>query len=90
MRRMARWLVLALFAVAMLAAPSLGGEDKLYDCGKKNCSEWKPKGEKTCRSCKIVQCKKQGEDELIAGEKTQNECYDGHGNPPSDDEDQDE
>ena len=85
MRRMARWLVLGLFALAMLAAPSLG-DDELYDCGKKICGEWAPKGENTCRSCKTVQCRKQGEDELIAGSKTHSECYEGHGKPPKDDE----
>jgi len=88
MRRMIRWLGVGLFAVTVL--PSAGfADDKnagLYDCGEPKCGEWAPKGENTCRTCDTVQCKKRGNDELIVGSKKKTQCYEGHGDPPSEEE----
>lgn len=61
-------------------------EPALYDCGERQCGEWKAKGDNTCRSCTTMQCKKAEGGEVIAGSKKQNECYEGHGPPPEDDE----
>ncbi len=61
-------------------------EDELYDCGERQCDDWKPKGENTCRTCTTMQCKKVEDGDAIAGSKTQTECYEGHGPPPEDEE----
>jgi uncharacterized membrane protein len=88
MRRIVRGLVLASFVLAVLPAAAFAGENEedVYDCGKPNCTKWAPKGENTCRSCETTQCRKQGDKELLVGSKTRNECYQGHGAPPSDEE----
>ena len=88
MGRIVRWLGVCGFALTLLLpAPGFADEKEgLYDCGEPKCSEWAPKGENTCRTCKIVQCRKQGGDELLVGEKTKSQCYEGHGDPPSEEE----
>jgi hypothetical protein len=95
MRRFDRLFVIGLCLFAFSAIPAIGfaaqptekEKAELYDCGKKNCSEWAPKGENTCRTCSIAQCKKQNGNELLVGEKKQSQCFEGHGAPPSDEED---
>ena len=82
------FVVSAIPAVGFAAAPTEKEKAELYDCGQKNCSEWAPKGENTCRTCSIAQCKKQNGNELLVGEKKQSQCFEGHGAPPPDDEDQ--
>jgi len=87
MQRIVRWVVLASFALVVLPTAGFADEKKdLYDCGKPKCTEWAPKGENTCRTCDTAQCRKQGDQELLAGSKKQNQCYEGHGSPPSDEE----
>lgn len=88
MRRIVRWLVVASFALTVLPAAGFADQKNadLYDCGKPKCSDWAPKGENTCRTCETVQCRKQGDKELIVGSKKQNQCYQGQGDPPSDEE----
>jgi hypothetical protein len=75
-----------LLALLVLPMPGLGEEEKaeLHDCGERICGEWKPKGENTCRTCTTAQCRKQGDQELLAGDKKETECYQGHGEPPKD------
>ena len=89
MRRIDRWAAtgLCFLALTMLPAASFGqeSESELYDCGKRNCTEWAPKGENTCRTCSTAQCRKnQDGEELLVGEKKQSQCYEGHGSPPQD------
>jgi hypothetical protein len=86
MRRMVRWLVMVSFALTVLPAAGFADDEKagVYDCGEPKCGEWKPKGANTCRTCETVQCRKQGDEELLAGSKKRNECYEGHGAPPTD------
>jgi hypothetical protein len=86
--------VLCWFVLTVLPAAGSGEEKEknagLYDCGERTCGEWAPKGENTCRSCSIAQCKKQNGGELLVGEKKQSECYQGHGAPPKSSEDAEE
>lgn len=87
MRQIVRCLVVASFALTVLPAAGFADEKKdLYDCGEPKCTDWAAKGENTCRTCDTVQCRKQGDDELIVGSKKQSQCYPGHGDPPSDEE----
>jgi hypothetical protein len=88
MKRIHRWAAAGAFLFALLIVPAtgFGQSSELYDCGKRNCTEWAPNGENTCRTCRTAQCKKQGGSELLVGEKKSNECYEGHGPPPEDEE----
>ena len=77
----------ALLLGALLALPALAQDTpELHDCGKRTCGEWKEKGPNTCRTCKTPQCKQVEDGEALAGQKTETECYEGHGPPPEDDE----
>ena len=90
MRRIVRWTLMASFALAMLPAAGSADENEkkgVYECGDWDCSEWKEKGENTCRSCTMAICRKEGEKELLVpGGKTKKQCYPGHGEPPSEEE----
>ena len=76
MRRIDRLFVIGLCFFALTVIPAIGfaatptekEKADLYDCGDKKCSEWAPKGENTCRTCSIAQCKKQNGNELLVGE----------------------
>jgi hypothetical protein len=87
MRRFDRWIITGACLCTLWLLPVAGfgdeaEESKPYDCSKPQCSEWAPKGENTCRTCSIVQCKKENGGEVLVGEKKQSECYPGHGKPP--------
>lgn len=86
MRSIVGWRGAVLLALAVAPAMALADDANkdLYDCGEPKCTEWAPKGENTCRSCDIAQCRKQGDDELLVGNKKKSQCYEGHGTPPSD------
>ncbi len=89
MRRIDRSIITALCFVFLAFVPVSGSAEDtsgLKDCGDRKCTEWAPKGEKTCRTCSTVQCEKQGDQELMKGVKKETQCYEGHGDPPSDEE----
>jgi hypothetical protein len=56
----------------------------VHDCSgtKRNCGAWGPKDKNTCRTCQQAQCKTENGKDVLAGNKTQTECYEGHGPPP--------
>jgi membrane protein involved in colicin uptake len=57
----------------------------VHDCAvKPTCGAWAPKGSNTCRTCQQALCKTENGNDVLAGNKTQTQCYDGHGAPPSD------
>jgi hypothetical protein len=67
------------------AAPNTGSGPKTFDCTGvgPTCGAWAPKGANTCRTCQQAQCKTENGKEVIAGNKTTTECYEGHGKPPA-------
>jgi len=81
----------AIVAAALLAsgvasaAPNTGSGPKTFDCTGvgPTCGGWGPKGANTCRTCQQAQCKTENGKEVIAGNKTTTECYEGHGSPPA-------
>ena len=72
----------ASFATPAAAAP-LQKPDQIHDCSgvKRTCGAWAPKDKNTCRTCNLAQCKTENGKEMLAGNKTQAECYEGHGPP---------
>jgi hypothetical protein len=68
------------------AKPPPAAAANVHDCSgiKLNCGSWAPKGGNTCRTCQLAQCKTENGGEVVAGNKTQNECYEGHGTPGQD------
>ena len=66
--------------------PASAASTSVHDCAgiKLNCGSWAPKDGNTCRTCQLAQCKTENGKDVIAGNKTQNQCYDGHGPPPQD------
>lgn len=78
-------LVLAIPAISIAAPNTGGGGGGVHDCAgvERTCGGWAPKGNNTCRTCQQAQCKTENGNEVIAGNKTQTECYEGHGSPPS-------
>jgi hypothetical protein len=68
------------------AKPPPAASANVHDCPgiKLNCGSWAPKGGNTCRTCQLAQCKTENGGEVVAGNKTQNECYEGHGTPGQD------
>lgn len=66
--------------------PASAASTSVHDCSgiKLNCGPWAPKDGNTCRTCQLAQCKTENGKDVIAGNKTQNQCYDGHGPPPQD------
>ena len=67
------------------AEPNTGGGPKTFDCSgvPRSCGSWGAKGANTCRTCQQAQCKTENGKEVVAGNKTQTECYEGHGSPPT-------
>lgn len=67
------------------AEPNTGGGPTTFDCTgvSPTCGAWAPKGANTCRTCQQAQCKTENGKEVIAGNKTTTECYEGHGSPPA-------
>ncbi len=76
------WLALGV-AGPVLAAPNTGASP-VRDCPgvPRTCGAWGPKGQNTCRTCQQAQCKVENGRDVIAGNKTQTECYQGQGRPP--------
>ena len=76
--------VLVVACVASFATSAAVAADQIHDCPgvKRNCGAWAPKDKNTCRTCKLAQCKTENGKEMLAGNKTQAECYEGHGPPP--------
>jgi hypothetical protein len=76
-----------LFAPAILAAePNTGGgPGGVHDCAGvgRSCGGWAAKGANTCRTCQQAQCKTENGKDVVAGNKTTTECYEGHGKPPA-------
>jgi hypothetical protein len=66
--------------------PASASSFSVHDCPgiKLNCGAWVPKDGNTCRSCQLAQCRIENGGEVVAGNKTQNQCYEGHGPPPKD------
>jgi len=58
----------------------------VHDCLgiKLNCGSWAPKDGNTCRTCQLAQCKTENGKDVVAGNKTQHQCYEGHGAPSQD------
>jgi hypothetical protein len=58
----------------------------VHDCAgvKLTCGAWAAKDKNTCRTCQQAQCKTENGKDVLAGNKTQTQCYEGHGSPPSD------
>jgi hypothetical protein len=56
----------------------------IHDCSevKRTCGAWAAKDKNTCRTCQQAQCKTENGKDVLAGNKTQTECYEGHGPPP--------
>jgi hypothetical protein len=56
----------------------------IHDCSevKRTCGAWAAKDKNTCRTCQQTQCKTENGKDVLAGNKTQTECYEGHGPPP--------
>ena len=67
------------------AAKAAAAKAAVHDCAvKPTCGAWAPKGSNTCRTCQQALCKTENGNDVLAGNKTQTQCYDGHGAPPSD------
>jgi len=67
------------------AAKAAAAKAAVHDCAvKPTCGSWAPKGNNTCRTCQQALCKTENGNDVLAGNKTQTQCYDGHGAPPSD------
>jgi len=75
-------LLLPYFAAA---EPNTGGGPATHDCAgvAQTCGAWGAKGANTCRTCQQAQCKTENGKDVLAGNKTQTECYEGHGSPPA-------
>ena len=71
-------------AAGSKAATGSGGS--VHDCAgvKLTCGAWAAKDKNTCRTCQQAQCKTENGKDVLAGNKTQTQCYEGHGAPPSD------
>jgi hypothetical protein len=86
-RCVALWFLgLALLVPGVGAAePNTGKTPETRDCAgvPRTCGAWEAKGPNTCRSCQQAQCKTENGQEVVAGNKTQTECYEGHGAPPA-------
>jgi hypothetical protein len=67
------------------AEPNTGTGPTTFDCTgvSPNCGAWAPKGPNTCRTCQQAQCKTENGKEVVAGNKTTTEYYEGHGSPPA-------
>ena len=77
--------VLILTSGNALAEPNTGGgSSSIHDCAgvAKTCGAWGAKGANTCRPCQQAQCRTENGKDVLAGNKTTTECYDGHGSPP--------
>jgi hypothetical protein len=63
-----------------------GSGGSVHDCAgvKLTCGAWAAKDKNTCRTCQQAQCKTENGKDVLAGNKTQTQCYAGHGAPPSD------
>ena len=80
-----------LFGLALLlpsvaaAEPNTGGGPTTHDCAgvAQTCGTWGAKGANTCRTCQQAQCKTENGKDVLAGNKTTTECYEGHGSPPA-------
>jgi membrane protein involved in colicin uptake len=67
------------------AAKAAAAKAAVHDCAvKPTCGSWAAKGNNTCRTCQQALCKTENGNDVLAGNKTQTQCYDGHGAPPSD------
>ena len=79
--------VLMLFALTAEAAaePNNGTGAGTFNCTGvgPTCGPWAAKGANTCRSCQQALCKTENGKEVMAGNKTTTECYEGHGSPPA-------
>jgi hypothetical protein len=85
-----RFLCWLLISLAVLipsfagAEPNTGGGPSIFNCTgiPRTCGAWAPKGANTCRTCKQALCKNDNGKEVLAGNKTETECYQGHGPAP--------
>ena len=78
------------FAIFVLLAPRLLAAEtntgSVPDCAgvKLTCGAWAASAKNTCRTCQQAQCKTENGKDVLAGNKTQTQCYEGHGAPPTD------
>jgi hypothetical protein len=72
-------------APGILAAEPNNAPGGVHDCAgvSRSCGPWAANGANTCRTCQQAQCKTENGKDVIAGNKTQTECYEGHGKPPA-------
>jgi hypothetical protein len=75
-------------AAADKAAAAKAAADKaatVHDCAgiKLTCGAWAAKDKNTCRTCQQAQCRTENGKDVLAGNKSQTQCYDGHGSPPN-------
>lgn len=81
-------LILSLTGVSIpvLAAPPPATPPGVSECKSipRKCNAWAPKGPNTCRTCQQALCKIENGKEVLAGNKRQTECFEGHGTPPPD------
>lgn len=77
--------VAALVPSFVNAEPNTGGGPSTFNCSgiPRTCGGWGPKGPNTCRTCQQALCKKENGKEVLAGNKTETECYGGHGPAPA-------
>ncbi len=77
-------LIVSCVASSALPASTTGTSTAVHDCSgvKRTCGAWAAKDKKTCRTCQQAQCKTENGKDVLAGNKTQTECYEGHGPPP--------
>jgi hypothetical protein len=76
---------MTMFPFPVFAAPNTGGGPSTHNCAgvPRTCGAWGANGANTCRTCQQAQCKTENGKDVIASNKTQTECYEGHGSPPS-------
>jgi hypothetical protein len=77
--------VTLLVPAMVIAEPNTGGGPSTHDCAgvDRTCGSWGVSGANTCRTCQQAQCKTENGKDVLAGNKTQTECYEGHGSPPA-------
>lgn len=77
---------LTLLPLPSFGAPNDGRGPTTHDCAGvvRSCGAWGASGTNTCRTCQQAQCKTENGHDVMAGNKTQTECYEGHGAPPAD------
>jgi hypothetical protein len=85
MAHLSRGFGIGLTVFVLLTNTGSRGSD-IHDCAgvKLTCGSWAAKDKNTCRTCQQAQCRTENGKDVLAGNKTQTQCYEGHGAPPPD------